>query len=146
MKSKILAFIYDLGKNQFLSLYGEPHPEHGEGGWFVVTGGIEKGETFEEVVRREILEKTGLEVSEILPLNWGSTYKWEGEECLEMNYFVFTKSGEIVLNEERSKYEWLDLKKFVERINWNDNKNLLEKVLTLAINREIYFNKKERGE
>jgi len=144
MKNKVLAFIYNQEKNEFLSLYSEPHPEHGEGGWFVVTGEMEKGETQEGAVRREVLEETGLEAIEILPLNWGSTYEWKGEECLEMSYFVFVKSGKITLNEEHSKYEWLDIQRFVERINWNDDKRLLEKVLTLAINKGIYFNKKER--
>lgn len=146
MKNKVLAFIYNPEKGQFLSLYSEPHPEHGEGGWFVVTGEVEKGENQEEAVAREVLEETGLEAIEILPLNWGSTYKWKGEECLEMNYLVFVKTGKITLNEEHSKHEWLDIKEFVERTKWNDDKRLLERVLTLAINKEIYFNKKERGE
>jgi len=146
MKNKVLAFIYNPEKNQFLSLYSEPHPEHGEGGWFVVTGGMEKGETHEQAVAREVMEETGLESIEILPLDWGSTYNWKGEECQEMNYFVFAKSGKITLNEEYSKYEWVDIKEFVKRTNWNDDKRLLERVLTLAINKEIFFNKKEREE
>ena len=40
MQKKILTFI-SCGE-KLLALYSEPHPEHGEGGWFVVTGGVEK--------------------------------------------------------------------------------------------------------
>jgi len=72
MQKKILTFVVH-GK-KILALYSEPHPEHGEGGWFVVTGAIEKVESAEEAVKREVKEETGLLVEEIFALNWGSIY------------------------------------------------------------------------
>ncbi len=137
MNKKILSFIVKDGK--FLVLYSESHPEHGDGGWFVVTGGVEKNETYEDAVVREIKEETNLDVKEIFNLNWGSIYDWLGELCKEMNFVSFVKSGKIILNEEHSKFDWLDLDEFVERIKWDDDKDLLKLVLSKALNKDKYF-------
>ena len=51
MQKKILTFIVH-GK-KILALYSESHPQHGEGGWFVVTGAIENNESSKDAVRRE---------------------------------------------------------------------------------------------
>ena len=131
MQRKILTFIVH-GKN-ILALYSEPHPKHGEGGWFVVTGSVEKNEDFEEAVSREVMEETGLAVEEIFPLNWGSVYNWRDEVCEEHNFVSFVNSKKVILNEEHSKYEWLDIDKFIEIIKWGDNKELLGKVLKKSL-------------
>lgn len=137
MQKKILTFVV-WGK-KILALYSEPHPKHGSGGWFVVTGSVEEEESYEEAVAREILEETGLVVENILPLNWGSIYNWDGDVCEEYNFISFVKSGEIILNEEHSKYKWLNIDEFVEIIEWDDDKKLLRKVLEKALNKEKYF-------
>ncbi|MBU4069477.1 MAG: NUDIX domain-containing protein [Nanoarchaeota archaeon] len=139
MQKKILTFIANNGK--LLVLYSEPHPEHGEGGWFLVTGGIEKDETYEEAVIREVLEETGLVTEEVISLNWGSIYNWRDEICEEHNFISFVKPGEIILNEEHSKYDWLDIEEFIQRIRWDDDKDLLKTVLENALNKEKYFDK-----
>ena len=137
MQKKILTFI--IHEKKILALYSEPHPKHGEGGWFVVTGSVEKNEDFEEAVSREIMEETGLAVEEIFPLNWGSVYNWRNEVCEEHNFVSFVNSKKIILNEEHSKYKWLDIDKFIEIIKWDDNKELLRKVLKKALNKKIHF-------
>lgn len=61
---------------KLLALEMTKHPEYApKGGWFVVTGAVEKNETLEEAVAREILEETGLDTEEIISLNWGSIYE-----------------------------------------------------------------------
>lgn len=137
MQKKILTFVVSNGK--FLALYSEPHPEHGEGGWFVVTGSLEKGETHKEAVAREISEETGLTTEEIVPLNWGSIYNWDDDLCEEHNFISFVKPGDVLLNEEHSKYQWLDIDDFIEKINWNDDKELLKQVLKKALNKKKHF-------
>ena len=140
MKRKILTFIVNDGK--FLALEMTKHPEHApQGGWFVVTGGVEENESPEDTVTREVLEETGLNIEEIISLNWGSIYEWGGELCEEQNFITFVKSGEVVLNEEHSDYQWLSLDEFIKKINWDDDKELLRKVLEKAINKEKYFDK-----
>lgn len=137
MQKKILTFVAKDGK--LLALYSEPHPEHGRGGWFVVTGGIENGEAHEKAVTREILEETGLITKRIISLNWSSVYNWCNEVCEEHNFISFVESGDVLLNEEHSKYEWLNLDDFVKKINWDDDKELLKQVLKKALNKEKYF-------
>ncbi|HLC78206.1 MAG TPA: NUDIX domain-containing protein [Candidatus Nanoarchaeia archaeon] len=134
---KILSFITD-GK-QFLALRNNPHPRHGGDFWFVVTGAIEGEESDKDAVTREIKEETGLESEEILFLNWGSIYDWKNKICRELNFITFVKKGKIVLNEEHVQYEWLNLKDFVNKIKWGDNKEILRIVLRKAVNKEIYF-------
>ncbi len=140
MKRKILTFVVEGRK--FLALEMTKHPEHApEGGWFVVTGGVEENESPEDAVAREVLEETRLNIEEINPLNWGSVYEWRGELCEEQNFIAFVKSGEVILNEEHSKYKWLNLDDFIKKINWDDDKELLKKVLEKAIKKEKHFDK-----
>ena len=140
MKRKILTFVVNDGK--LLALEMTKHPEHApEGGWFVVTGGVEENESYENAVAREILEETGLEAEEIISLNWGSVYEWGDELCKEQNFIAFVKPGKVILNEEHSRYDWLEIDDFVESIKWDDNKRLLKKVLEKALNKEKYFDK-----
>jgi 8-oxo-dGTP diphosphatase len=137
MQKKILTFIIH-GK-KILALYSAPHPQHGEGGWFIVTGAIENEESPEEAVRREIKEETDLLVKEIFPLNWGSIYNWNDKICKEYNFVSFVNSRKVTLNEEHSKYKWLDIDKFIEIIKWDDDKELLREVLEKALYRKTYF-------
>lgn len=137
MQKKILTFI--IRNEKMLALFSEPHPKHGKGGWFVVTGGVENNETYEEAVAREVMEETGLTTKEIISLNWGSVYNWWDDVCEEHNFISFVDPGDILLNEEHSKYEWLGISEFIERIKWDDDKELLRKVLKKAFNKEKYF-------
>jgi len=144
MKKKILTFVVNDGK--FLALEMTKHPEHApEGGWFTVTGGVEESESYEDAIVREILEETGLNTEEIIPLNWGSVYEWNynGIKTVyeEHNFLSFVKSMKVILNEEHSKYDWLNLDEFIERIKWDDDKELLRKVLEKALNKEKHFDK-----
>lgn len=141
MMEKILTFV--VSDKKFLALRNNPHPKHGGDFWFVVTGGVKENETHEEAVAREILEETGLIAEEIIPLNWGSIYEWRGEECKEYNFISFVKPGNVSLNEEHIEYKWLNLGDFIERIKWDDNKNLLRNILIKALNKEQYFKKQE---
>jgi 8-oxo-dGTP pyrophosphatase MutT (NUDIX family) len=91
-KRKILTFVVNDGK--LLVLEMTKHPEHApEGGWFVVTGGVEENESSENAVAREVLEETGLEIEDIIPLNWGSVYEWDYKGvkniCEEINFLSF---------------------------------------------------------
>ena len=137
MQKKILTFFVH-GK-KILTLYSESHPQHGEGGWFVVTGAIENNESSKDAVRREVKEETGLDVKDVFDLNWGSIYEWWNQVCEEYNFISFVNNDKVTLNEEHSKYKWLDLDKFIELIKWDDDKELLRRVLEKALYRKIHF-------
>jgi len=132
MRKKILSFIFRKGK--FLALRNNPHPEHGGDFWFVVTGSVEKGESNEDAVKREIKEEINLNTEKVIDLNQSSTYEWNGEQCKEENFLSFVKQGEISLNEENVEYRWLDLEDFVNLIRWDEDKNLLKEILRRALN------------
>ncbi|PJC44270.1 hypothetical protein CO038_04595 [Candidatus Pacearchaeota archaeon CG_4_9_14_0_2_um_filter_39_13] len=138
INNKVLAFVYSDGK--FLALHSNPDKEHGEGGWFVVTGGLENNESLENAVKREIKEETGLESIDVFGLNWGSLYEWHGL-CEEMNFIAFVKKGKIRLNEEHNDYKWLDLEHFVNILKWSLDKKELKSVLKKAVKKELYFDK-----
>ena len=141
MKPKILSFVAN--SNKLLALKSKSHPDYGPSEWFVVTGFVEPGETHEDAVRREVLEETSLIAMNILPLNWGSIYEWKGESCKELNFMCFVKPGDVVLNEEHIEYEWLEIGGFIERIKWDDDKELLRKVLEKALNKKQYLKKQK---
>ncbi|MBU0930021.1 MAG: NUDIX domain-containing protein [Nanoarchaeota archaeon] len=139
MQKKILTFIICNGK--ILALYSKSHPKYGKAGWFVVTGSLEGKESYEEAVVREIKEETGLVVKDIFPLNFGSIYEWGKDICEEHNFISFVKPGNIILNEEHSRYKWLNMDEFIELIKWDDDKKILKNVLEMALNRRNYFKK-----
>jgi 8-oxo-dGTP pyrophosphatase MutT (NUDIX family) len=137
---KILSFITD-GEN-FLALRNNFQDSEKQGGdfWFVVTGEVEDKENLNDAVKREIKEETNLEVKEVFELNWGSIYEcWQGI-CNEFNFISFVKSENIILNEEHVEYVWLNLEDFIKKIKWDDDKELLKKVLKKALKKERYFN------
>jgi|SRR3989344_2012300 len=134
MQKKILTFI--VNNKKILALYGKPHPKHGKG-WFAVTGEVEKNESYEQAVKREILKETGLVTEKIISLNWGSIYNWNNNICEELNYLAFVKSGKMKLNGEHKKYEWLSFTEFLSKIVWGGNKMELKRILQNALNSSV---------
>ena len=117
MNKKVLAFIYNEKKRKFLILKtGDSNEElHGPSEWYTVTGSVEKGESHENAVKREVKEETNLEVKEVYPLQWGCIYEWQGEEHEELYFIAFADSENVKLdNIEVINYKWLDLDEFVE--------------------------------
>ena len=94
MNKKVLAFIYNEKKRKFLILKtGDSNEElHGPSEWYTVTGSVEKGESHENAVKREVKEETNLEVKEVYPLQWGCIYEWQGEEHEELYFIAFADS------------------------------------------------------
>ena len=142
MNKKILAFVCN-GEKFLLLRNNSKDPAHGGDYWFTVTGSVESNESIEDAVKREVKEETNLDVSEIFDLKWGSIYSWGGKDHSENNFFVFVNNGEIILNEEHVDSEWLSLDEFIERIKWEDDKELLKIVLEKAIKRELFFKKEK---
>lgn len=87
-------------------------------------GGIERGETVEKSLQRELAEELGLKNIKIGPVIRVSEYP-EGHEKLDdlkaLRFLAFYEEGEIKLNpREHSAYEWLSFDEAIEKLNTGD--------------------------
>lgn len=100
--------------------------------WALVGGAVEKGETPEQAVKREILEETGLEIKKFI-----KTFDIKRNPDSIESIFACRYKGEptdIKLNEENTNYGWYDIEemKFLDIVP-----NLIE-YITLAFTGEEY--------
>ena len=137
---KVLTFIVN-EYNEILLLKGsENDPQFNKSFWYVVTGGCEECDSNgEETVKREVKEETGLLTNNNIYLNWILEYESLGVQCKEYVYISFVTKDNIILNEESVDYKWCKFDEFIEQINWFGDKQILEKVLSLAIKKQIFF-------
>jgi 8-oxo-dGTP pyrophosphatase MutT (NUDIX family) len=114
------------------------------GHWDFPKGHIEKGETNEETMRRELQEETGLEDLVVLP-NFSGSYlyyyqakgdeyekrKAKGKKTLILKkvtfYLTKTDTKEIKISKEHIGFEWLSFEKALEKITYKNPKKVLEK-------------------
>lgn len=137
---KILTFIVN-EYNEILLLKGsENDPQFKKSFWYVVTGGCEKEDfNIEKTVTREVKEETALIANDNLYLNWIFEYESLGIQCREYVYISFVKKDTVILNEENIDYKWCNFEEFINQVDWFGDKEVLEKVLSLAMKRQIYF-------
>lgn len=137
---KILTFIVNEYNEILLLKDSENDPQFKKSFWYVVTGGCEKCDlNKEESVKREVKEETGLLTNNNIYLNWILEYESLGVQCKEYVYISFVTKDNIILNEESVDYKWCKFDEFIEQINWFGDKQILEKVLSLAIKKQIFF-------
>lgn len=94
--------------------------------WALVGGGIEKGESPEEAIKREIMEETQLEVEKLVNCITIQRFKDSIETIFACRY-----NGEptdVTLNEEHSNYGWYD----VDEMNFLDTVPQLMETITLV--------------
>lgn len=129
--NKILSFIINRNNNKLLLLKGsDKDPQFHKSFWYVVTGGCEEEDnSFLDIVKREVLEETNLEVKNIIDLDWVFEYESSGEQSIEYAYISYVDSDKVILNEESIDYSWCSLDEFIDKIHWfGDKKELREKL------------------
>ena len=136
---KILTFIVN-EYNELLLLKGSKNdPQFKKSFWYIVTGGCEDFDlNKDETVKREVKEETGLTTNHTMYLNWILEYKSLGIQCREYVYISFVNKSNIILNEENIGYKWCKFEEFIKEINWFGDKEILEKVLSLAIKKQLF--------
>ena len=71
------------------------HPDTGEIFWTTPGGGVDPGEAFEDGLRRELLEETGLEDAAVGPVIWTrrESFLWEGRIIDQSERFVMVRAA-----------------------------------------------------
>ncbi len=105
------------------------------GHWDYIKGEVEKGESEKDTVVRELREETGItdarfiegfreEISYFYKMGGRTIYK-------EVVFFLMeTETSDVVLSFEHTGYEWLDYQKAMERLTFENAKNILRKAHT----------------
>jgi len=121
--------------------------------WELVKGGLEEGESFEDAARREVKEETGLNINKLIKLEseLSFDYKIEFHETLG-HKAVFKSFIGIVPSESEinsidpvfSKYEWMDFKSAIEKLEWDNIKTILREAYEKlsSFDNEIFNNQK----
>ena len=97
-----------------LVLKRRANDDHKPSVWETVGGGMDREETPQEALMREIQEETGLAVRVDMPFNVFSFKKDTGEFKVGITFLCEYLSGEVVLSDEHSEYRWIDPKEFAD--------------------------------
>lgn len=85
-------------------------------GKFDVSGGrIEPGQRFDESLRREVKEETGLEVEIGRPFfvnEWRPVVRGEQWQIIGTFFECFASTDQVILSEDHAEYIWIDPKDF----------------------------------
>jgi 8-oxo-dGTP pyrophosphatase MutT (NUDIX family) len=108
--------------------------------WDFVKGKMEKGETPHETAIRETKEETG--ISDLEFLNGFEEeieyYFYADKQEIHKKVIFFlgkTKTSDIILSHEHLNYIWLEFDNAIERITYENAKNLLKKSKVFLENR-----------
>ncbi|KKQ61453.1 MAG: NUDIX hydrolase [Parcubacteria group bacterium GW2011_GWE2_38_18] len=82
--------------------------DHLPGVWETVGGAVEEGAIPEEALIREIMEEVGLNVEVGEPFNVFNFIKDNGEKKIGITFLCNHLSGEVILSDEHSDFQWID--------------------------------------
>ena len=107
------------------------HPS-AKGHWSLPKGHVEKGESEEETLRREVKEETGLSDLRLMQgfrEEIGYVFR-DGPTLVNKSvvfYLAETKQDKVRLSKEHSAFAWLGLEAALERLTFENDRNVLRK-------------------
>jgi 8-oxo-dGTP pyrophosphatase MutT (NUDIX family) len=132
-RKSVFVVVYKLEKNKptYLLLKRKLHWR----GWEFPKGGIDKGESALQAVKREVKEETGQKIIKIKRYNIRGKYPYpkfldDRPNNYGQSYELFSVEslGEKVSldKHEHSGFLWLPLKKAIKKLTWPDQKKCLK--------------------
>ena len=121
-----VIFCKEKGKIYYLLLHYEM------GHWGFSKGHIEKGESLEDTVRREVKEETGLEDIRIIEgfKEWIKYFfKLKEKNIFKIVTYLLaeTKQKEVKISWEHTGYKWLTYEEAVKQLTFENTKEVLKK-------------------
>ena len=103
-------------------------------GWELCKGGLRNNEKYENAVKREIKEETGLRAFNIKKHNMGGKFIYDKKtqtirKAKGMSFVLFSaevKKGKVNISNEHGSYKWLDYGKALRLLTWKNQKKCLE--------------------
>ncbi|MDP3769504.1 MAG: NUDIX domain-containing protein [Candidatus Sungbacteria bacterium] len=101
------------------------------GHWSFAKGHVEKGETTEQTVRREIKEETGITQLEFIP-DFKETIRYfvnyNGEKRLKFVAFFLVKTSQsnVTISFEHQGFNWLDYERAYKTVTYSSDKKVLK--------------------
>lgn len=124
----IVTYYESHGKIEYLLLH------YPAGHWDFPKGKLEKGESNQEAAVRELAEETGIKEVSIIPgFEESFSYffaDYDGQRAHKtVNYFIGkVKDKKVTLSFEHQGYTWLPYEAALEKLTYENAKELLEKV------------------
>ena len=105
--------------------------QHNLGHWDFPKGHVEGDETEVETTIREVKEETNIDV--IVNENYRYTMSYSPEDGVEKEvvYFIASKKSDDLKNQESEVQaaEWVDLSEAVDRITYDNSKEIMRRVI-----------------
>ncbi len=114
------------------------HYPHGH--WDLPKGKIEKGESNRQAALRELKEETGLDATILDGFECKISYFFDHEEKLAMKNVVFfvgqaAETDSVTLSDEHINYAWLNYDEAMERLTFENAKEVVKKVSDFFVKR-----------
>lgn len=110
-----------------------------EGKWQLPGGRLDAGETWDEGLRREIREETGIEDVQILSITMVDNWEFRGVLMYGVYFLCRTGQRKVVISDEHTDFRWVKKTDDLDAIEfWHDNlRQMTARALALDHGREI---------
>lgn len=107
------------------------------GHWVLPGGSIEKGETYEQCLKREIKEESNMEVVSFMPIGYQEVH-FEGKIFNQLRYVCIVKPyGEFISDPDGSitEIKLIDPKDYKQYFDWGEiGERIMQRALELKVN------------